>query len=92
MFDYDIDAKNAVEVLDKYDFTDALKNQHGIAIYDVIDILKSYSDEVKDALDNLTEDEVGIYLNKRYKVTVKEISHYCIYWNYQSGKVDDYNK
>lgn len=81
MFDYDQGAKNAVDTLDKYDFSSLLKPCHGVDIYDVGDWLKEYSDEVSEALKELSLYELTEYLHRRYGVMVEETSRYYIWWN-----------
>ena len=85
MFDYDQEAKNAVDVLDKYDFSPLLKSCYGVDIYDISDWLEEYGEEVSKAIVELTTDELVEYLHLRYGVRVEEVSRCCIWWNDRLG-------
>lgn len=81
MFNYDKAAKNAVEVLDKYDFSETLKMCRGVAVEDVVERLAKCNDKVANALHDLSIDEVVIYLFDRYKMRTEEVSKYYMWWN-----------
>lgn len=81
MFDYDKLAAEAVETLDGYDFSSTLKSCYGVDILDVCDLLETYGDAVSNAIENLSEDEIAIYLNKRYGMKMEEVSRYRMSWN-----------
>ncbi len=81
MFDYDEESAHAVEVLDKYDFTTNLEKakEQRMGCGDLIDYLGMESDEVSLALEDMTEDEVMIYLQTRYHIHFGEETSYYIY-------------
>lgn len=81
MFDYDKLAAAAVETLDEYDFSSVLKSCYGVDILDVCDLLETYGEAVSSALENLSEDEIAIYLTKRYGMKIEEVSRYRMSWN-----------
>lgn len=85
MFDYDQEAKNAVDVLDKYDFSPLLKSCRGVDLQDVRDWLEEYGEEISKAIAELTIDELVEYLHLRYGVRVEEVSRYYIWWNDRYG-------
>lgn len=83
MFDYDSNAAKAVETLDKYDFSDILKNCRCTDINDVIDEIydsKICNDEIMYAIDDLSTYELATYFAKRYEMKYVEIAHYCLWW------------
>ena len=81
MFDYDKEAKHAVEILDKYNLTEVLEKCHGYQLYDVAEKLKSYNKEIEEIIYDLSADELGIYLNKKYGGKIKEEIIPYFYWN-----------
>lgn len=81
MFDYDKEAKHAVEILDKYNLTQILRKCHGKQLYDVAKTLESYNQEIADIIFDLTADELGIYLQERYYGHIEEQIIPYFYWN-----------
>lgn len=81
MFDYDKNAKKAAQVLDRYDFSEALKECCVVAMSEIIGRLEKYGKEVSAALNQLSADEVATYLNLRYGMHVQEIYEYYMSWN-----------
>lgn len=81
MFDYDKNAKKAAQVLDRYDFSEALKECCVVAMSEIIGRLEKYGKEVSDALNQLSADEVATYLNLRYGMHVQEIYEYYMSWD-----------
>ena len=81
MFDYDKEAKHAVEILDKYNLTQILKECHGEQLYDVAKTLESYNQEIADIIFDLSTDELGIYLQERYYGHIEEQIIPYFYWN-----------
>ncbi len=88
MFDYDKEAKHAVEILDKYNLTEVLKKCHGYQLYDVAEKLKSYNKEIEEIISDLSADELGIYLNKKYGGCIMEEIIPYFYWNSRGIKND----
>lgn len=88
MFDYDKEAKHAVEILDKYNLTQILRKCHGKQLYDVAKILESYNQEIADIIFDLSADELGIYLQERYYGHIKEQIIPYFYWNNRGIKND----
>lgn len=81
MFDYDENAKQSVEILDKYDLNHILKNCYGVSIYDVRDQLTHIDKKVNDAVYNLSIDELAEYLHKRYSMRIEEIIIPYVWYN-----------
>lgn len=81
MFDYDKEAKHAVEILDKYNLTQILKKCHSKQLYDVAKMLESYNQEIDDIIFDLSADELEIYLQERYYGHIKEQIVPYFYWN-----------
>lgn len=81
MFDYDKEAKHAVEILDKYNLTQILRKCHGKQLYDVAKTLESYNQEISDIIFDLSADELGIYLQERYYGNIREEIIPYFYWN-----------
>lgn len=86
MFNYDKEAAHAVTILDKYDLTEILKKCHGYQLYDVAKALASYNEEIKEIIFDLSEDELGIYLHKRYDSKIQEEIIQYFRWNDRSIK------
>ena len=80
MFDYDENAKKAAQVLDQYNFTAILKECHIVSIHEIIDQLTQYNENVADALDDLSSDEVASYLHQRYGMHIQEITELYVSW------------
>ena len=75
MFNYDEDAHNAAKFLDTLDLSDALKECVAQDITDswgVSERLSKISEEVCEAIDNLTVDEFRMYLETKYTLTFVE--------------------
>lgn len=81
MFGYDESSKEAAEILDKYDFSSALKPCYGVDIYDIEDWIEEYGDEVSEAVHELTVDEFAEYLHQKYGMRIEEVSRYYVWWN-----------
>lgn len=83
MFEYDNNAKLAVEILDKYDISEELLDGHGMEVGEVQDMLLNKFKDNKDlanAIVELSEDELCTYLNKKYDIKVTEETRYFL-WN-----------
>ena len=83
MFEYDNNAKMAVEILDKYDISEELLDGHGMEVGEVQDMLLNKFKDNKDlanAIVELSEDELCTYLNKKYDIKVTEETRYFL-WN-----------
>ena len=93
MFDYDENAKKAAQVLDQYNFTSMLKDCYGVSIYEIIDQLTQYNENVADALNDLSSDEVADYLYQRYGMYVQEVTELYVSWNdwYKPSKTNQKN-
>lgn len=79
MFNYDEDAHNAAKFLDTLDLSDTLKEcaAHGITdSWGVSEQLCKISEEVCEAIDNMTVDEFRIYLETKYTLTFIEKHSY----------------
>lgn len=86
MFDYDKEAKHAVEILDKYNLTQILRKCNGKQLYDVAKMLESYNQEIANIIFDLSADELGIYLQKRYYGHIEEQIIPYFYWNNRGMK------
>lgn len=88
MFDYDKEAKHAVEILDKYNLTEVLKKCHGKQLYDVAKALESYNQEIADIIFDLSAYELGIYLQERYYGNIREEIIPYFYWSNKGTKIE----
>lgn len=87
MYIYDSDTKEAIELLDRYDFTGILEELSGSIVYDIVDkIEETFPQEVSEALSFLTDDEVAAYFHERYNIGLTEIIHTVMHWNICSRK------
>lgn len=91
MFDYDDTAKRAVETLDEYDFTGVLKDLYGVSIYDVQDAMIQVSDQVSDAVHDLSSYELAEYLHVRYGMRLEEVVIRFLWWNNRYRRNTDAN-
>lgn len=82
MFDYDKESKKAVEILDKYNLANILKQCHGMEIYHVADKLKEYNKEIENAISSLSAYELSLYLENRYQAKITEEIIQYFWWNY----------
>ena len=85
MFDYDEESKRAVEILDKYNLTDMLKEYRGIEANEIEDEIKNINDELCEAIESLTYAEFSDYLIERYKMRMEEVIINYIWWNDRDG-------
>lgn len=88
MFEYDIDAMLAVQKLDEYDLSDALNlcarhNWRNTATIREWIGENAYA-ELNEALGELSDEELIIYLEERYGVSFEEVSYY---WMYSDGPI-----
>ena len=81
MFDYDKNAKKAAQVLDRHDFSEALKECCVVAMSEIIGRLEKYGKEVSDAFAWLTADEIATYFELRYGMHIQEIYEYYASWD-----------
>ena len=84
MFEGNKDAEEAVKILDKYDFSEILKNANLENVYDVIDDIcnsQMSNEEIIFALDELSTEEVVTYFTERYKMYCNVIPRYYMSWN-----------
>lgn len=84
MFEGNEDAEKAIEVLDKYDFSEILKNANWKNVYGVIDDIcdsQMSNEEIMFAFDELSTEEVVTYFTKRYKMHCHVITRYYMSWN-----------
>lgn len=82
MFEYDKDAKQAVEILDKYDLTKFLYDCYSkgvIDILDILDVLEIKYPELETVLEDLTTDEFMEYICTKYNVRFAEDIRYRLY-------------
>lgn len=83
MFEYDELAKNAVDVLDSYNFEPDIcfcRDTKTLDPYDIREYLQAqHKGEVETALDDLSVDEFMEYLTIRYKVRWAEIVSYQMF-------------
>lgn len=80
MFDYSKCAREAVEKLDQYDFSDIIsryyKNKDLVNQYDIEEIISLNFPELEDTFECLTYDEIMEYFEKRYTIRfVEEIKY-----------------
>lgn len=80
MFDYDPESKKAVEILDKYDISQLLKNCHGVNLSNLSELFENYSCDVYAVILNLSPDELEIYLIEKYSVRIEEVTERFVYW------------
>ena len=85
MFDYDEESRLAAEKLDKYDFTDILKQCYGVNIFDVKYMLRDLEEEIFDEISDLTTDEFAEYLHQRYGMKIEEVLTTYVWWNDRNG-------
>lgn len=81
MFEYDVYAAKAAEVLDTYDFAEDVTYclENGVTLsYEVREYLEQkHGEEVKDAFEYFNPDEFMVYMTARYNVLWQEqISHH----------------
>lgn len=84
MFDYDENAKAAVDKLDKYDLKERLIACYDLRLLDPFMIRERIAlkyPELEDVISDLTEDEFMEYLCKRYHVRFDEVVHYRLWYN-----------
>ncbi len=84
MFEENEDAKKAVKVLDKYDFSEILKNVHFKDVYDITDDIgwsQMGNEEIRSAFDDLTSEEAAMYFKERYKMYCNIFPSYYMSWN-----------
>lgn len=81
MFDYDVESAKAVDELDKYDLTHILKSVNGIDVHDVAEEIRNFGDsKLSNAVDSLTDDELVLYLERRYKMYSTEEVRSYMWW------------
>lgn len=84
MFNYDKDAQLAVDTLSKYDFSDILKSCIYKDVGDIIDDIcysEMSNEEIVNAFDNLSSQEVATYFNKKYNMKYIEVEKYMMWWS-----------
>lgn len=84
LFEGNEDAEKAVKVLDKYDFSEILKNVHFKDVYDVTDDIgwsQMGNEEIRSAFDDLTSEEAAMYFKERYKMYCNIFPGYYMSWN-----------
>ena len=84
LFEGNKDAEKAIKILDKYDFSEILKNANLKNVYNVIDDIcdsQMSNEEIIFAFDELTTEEAVTYFIERYKMYYMEIPIYYMSWN-----------
>lgn len=84
LFEGNEDAEKAIKILDKYDFSEILKNANLKNVDDVIDNIcdsQMSNEEIIFAFDELSIEEAVTYFIERYKMYYMEIPTYYMSWN-----------
>lgn len=84
MFEGNKDAEEAVKILDKYDFSEILKNADWKNVDDVIDDIcysQMSNEEITFAFDELSTEEAVTYFTERYKMYCHVMTRYYMSWN-----------
>lgn len=84
MFEGNEDAEKAIKILDKYDFSEILKNIHFKDVYDVIDDIgwsQMGNEETRSAFDELSFKEAATYFKERYNMYCDVMPRYYMSWN-----------
>lgn len=84
LFEGNKDAEKAIKILDKYDFSEILKNANLKNVDNVIDDIcdsQMSNEEIIFAFDELTTEEAVTYFIERYKMYYMAIPIYYMSWN-----------
>lgn len=84
LFEYNEDVAKAVKILDKYDFSEILKNANWKNVYDVIDDIcdsQMSNEEIIFAFCELSFEEVATYFKERYNMHCHVSTIYYMSWN-----------
>ena len=84
MFEGNKDAEKAIKILDKYDFSEILKNANWKNVYDVIDDIcfsQMGNEEIAFAFNELSFEEAATYFKERYNMHCRVITRYYMNWN-----------
>ena len=84
LFEGNEDAEKAIKILDKYDFSEILKNANLKNVYDVIDDIcfsQMSNEEIEFAFNELSFEEAATYFKERYNMHCHVITRYYMSWN-----------
>ena len=84
LFEGNKDAEKAIKILDKYDFSEILKNANLKNVDNVIDDIcdsQMSNEEIIFAFDELTTEEAVTYFIERYKMYCNVIPRYYMSWD-----------